>query len=118
VTTTHLRCQVLEVSHQDHWPGRRGAWPRDLLPWADPYIARLIRRLEERFHDEDSDPDLSDPFGADDEPWSLATADHAWEEDAFLPQPADVQRDRWHAPVYGGFPLLDDVSTSNDADPL
>ena len=49
-----IRCQVLEVPDlDDTTPRDEGTWPRDLLPWADPYIARLLckHRLEAALED-------------------------------------------------------------------
>ncbi len=41
-----VRCQVVEVPADQTFGVRRA--PKDLLPWADPYIARLMvhHRLE------------------------------------------------------------------------
>lgn len=41
----HVRCQVVEIPEPaaDAVAGSF-AEPRDLLPWADPYIARLLAR--------------------------------------------------------------------------
>jgi hypothetical protein len=101
-----IRCQVIEVPTQDDWLSRRGGGPRELLPWADPYIAGLMRRLEDRFESADGF-DTSDPF-ADDEPTSLAIFDDGWQEDAFMPRPLEALRFHSYPPVYGGFPLLED----------
>jgi len=101
-----IRCQVIEVPAQDDWLSRRGGGPRELLPWADPYIAGLMRRLENRFESADGFGP-SDPF-ADHEPTSLAIFDDGWQEDAFMPQPLEAPRFHSYPPVYGGFPLLED----------
>jgi hypothetical protein len=113
VTIARIHCQVLEVPAKDQWHARSGR-PRDLLPWADPYIARLIHRLEDRYDVEHfADDDLSDPFvpgedeAADEAKWQPTPGDD-W-EDAFIPRSLDAPRRPWHPPVYGGFPLLDDV---------
>jgi hypothetical protein len=97
-----IRCQVIEVPSQDDWLSRRGGGPRELLPWADPYIAGLMRRLEDGFEAADS----SDPFN--DEPTSLAIFDDGWQADAFMPRPLEAPRFHSYPPVYGGFPLLED----------
>jgi hypothetical protein len=107
---THVRCQVLEVPVHDHWVRTADDWPRDLLPWADPYIAQLIRRLEEQY-DEDA---RFDPFLADDAPFP--SLDEAWTDDAFVPEPLEAWGSADFRPVYGGFPLLDDVEA--DEPPL
>ena len=43
---SRIRCHVIEVPTQDDWLARRGGGPRELLPWADPYIAALMNKLE------------------------------------------------------------------------
>lgn len=77
----------------------------ELLPWADPYITALIRRLAQQ---EGGDPAADEPLT------SLAAdvwdppADDVWDplaEDAFAPPPEEpltVLR-----PILGGYPLLD-----------
>ncbi len=102
-----IRCQVIEVPSQDDWLSRRGGGPRELLPWADPYIAGLMRRLEHRFAAAD-EKDPSNPFADDEEPASLAIFDDGWQEDAFMPQPLETPRFHSYPPVYGEFPLLED----------
>ena len=110
-----IRCHVLEVPAQDDWLSRRGGGPRELLPWADPYIAGLMRRLEARAA-ADNEFDGSDPFSADDVESSVAVFDDGWQEDAFMPQPLEAPRFHSYPPVYGGFPLLEDVGEAHDAD--
>ena len=112
MTIARIHCQVLEIPARNEWR-QRGERPRDLLPWADPYIARLISRLEDRYEVEDrADDDLSDPFVPDDSeledeaPWQPTLGDE-W-EDAFIPRSLDAPRRQNFPPVYGGFPLLDD----------
>lgn len=112
MTIARIHCQVLEVPARNEWR-QRGERPRDLLPWADPYIAKLIHRLEDRYEAEDFlDEDLSDPFvpddeaAADDSPWQPAPGED-W-EDAFIPRSLDTPRRHQFPPIYGGFPLLDD----------
>jgi len=116
VTIARIHCQVLEMPDREDWLPRTDlGQPRDLLPWADPYIAQLIHQLEDRFDVEDSLAEPCDPFAPDDEDWLLAGDD--W-EDAFIPRSLDAPRRRWHPPVYGGFPLLEDTITelAEDAD--
>jgi len=109
---SRIRCQVIEVPSQDDWLARRGGGPRELLPWADPYIAALMRKLEGRggmTHEfADSDPFASDPFRNDDEESASAIFDDGWQEDAFMPRPMEAPRFHSYPPVYGGFPLLED----------
>jgi len=50
--------------YHDEWMPAAQDWPRDLLPWADPYIAVLMLRLERRY-DWAGVADDS-PFAADD----------------------------------------------------
>jgi hypothetical protein len=107
VPTARIRCQVLETPTHDQWLTRGGGGPRDLLPWADPYIAGLVRRLESRYSTAD-ERDVSDPF-ADGSSTSDATAfDDGWQEDAFMPRPLDVPRFHCYPPVVGEFPLLEE----------
>jgi len=107
VAATRIRCQVLESPAQDGWSSRRER-PRDLLPWADPYIAGLVRRLEERY-DAEADCSTSDPFDADHASGDTAAFDDGWQEDAFMPRPLEAPRFHCYPPVYGGFPLLDRI---------
>ncbi len=119
-------------------------WPRDLLPWADPYIATLMVRLS-RQYDWVGEPEADDPstdpyssaaapvgffpFGdsaagnspADDFPaddgWQ--DAHEAWQDaDAFMPGWHEGPRRSYIPPVYGGFPLLDDVTDGLEEDPI
>jgi hypothetical protein len=114
VRASRIHCQVLEVPVEEEWLPRRSGAVRDLLPWADPYIARLVRRLEDQYPVATADYDPSDPFAADDalfemDAWDPPSAE--WESDAFLP-PAEsgrqANRMSSYPAVYGGFPLLDD----------
>jgi hypothetical protein len=119
VTTRHIYCQVLEMPAREDWQGRRSACSRELLPWADPYIAGLIQKLEDRYDAEWQDS--SDPFAADDELYERAAFESPsaeWREDAFRPQPLEALRDRWYFPTYGGFPLLEDDAAKDDANEL
>jgi hypothetical protein len=102
--SARIRCHVLEVPAQDDWLSRRGGGPQELLPWADPYIAGLMRRLEDRYSGDDS----SDPFASEYESLSAAAFDDGWQEDAFMPRPVESLRFHSYPPVYGGFPLLED----------
>jgi hypothetical protein len=126
--TTRIRCHVLEVDRDDdwsplNWAARRSS-PRDLLPWADPYIASLVQRLEQRYDAGDAAEDLCDPFAADDAAYSPAEfkdgwPDDGWQDDAFMPRPLEAApANRRHPPVYGGFPLLDDCGPTDVADAL
>ena len=111
-----LRVQVIEVPSQQH--GRDdGNWPRDLLPWADPYIASLLGKLE--YH---SQAVADYPIGrseitlyelAADEWLGDDWIDSSDEEDSEVENFQDeIPKMR---PIYGGFPLLDDL---DDEHPL
>ncbi|MDX1948673.1 MAG: hypothetical protein SFU86_25015 [Pirellulaceae bacterium] len=75
---------------------------RDLLPWADPYIALLMRQLERCFDRrglaEDEQFDDAD----------LMAAHEAWDTDELRPCRLDAEQPSYPS-VYGGWPLLDDV---------
>ena len=47
VARNRIRCIVVEVGAAADRPAPRGALVRDLLPWADPYVAGLIRKLQD-----------------------------------------------------------------------
>jgi hypothetical protein len=86
--TVRIRCQVVEVPAHDDWrPGRDGR-ARDLLPWADPYIARLLGSLHEKYADDNK----LDPFQADEDDFRPAEFDDGWREDAFMPRPLEPTR--------------------------
>jgi len=106
VTTARIRCHVLEVPDHDDWLSHRSPQPRELLPWADPYIAGLMRRLDQRYA-RFEDAEISDPFTAD-EPAGSSIFDDGWQEDAFMPRPLEAPRFHSYPPVYGGFPLLEE----------
>jgi hypothetical protein len=46
VAFNRVRCTVLAVSELQKSGMTRGAIVRDVLPWADPYIAQLIKNLQ------------------------------------------------------------------------
>jgi hypothetical protein len=106
-----IHCQVLEVSPR---AGGSRAGASDLLPWADPYIALLMRRLEERYdvekYDFENEDAEFDPFADDSVPeWS----DESSDADGAPPAPAEASHE-WYPPVYGGWPLLDDLEREAD----
>jgi hypothetical protein len=47
VAFNRVRCTVLAVSELQRSGMTRGAIVRDVLPWADPYVAQLIKKLQE-----------------------------------------------------------------------
>jgi hypothetical protein len=131
-----IRCQVIETP-ADNWLPRRQEWPRDLLPWADPYIARLMARLERQYQ-WGGEPEADDPLDADDAPFGFEAEDdgldvtpldsvelsaaffgETWQDaDAFAPGWLEGPRRPNYPPVYGGFPLLDDVTDGLEEDPV
>lgn len=47
VAFNRVRCTVVAVSELENGRSTRGALVRDVLPWADPYIAQLIKKLQD-----------------------------------------------------------------------
>jgi hypothetical protein len=47
VAFNRVRCTVLAVSEFQRCGLSRGAIVRDVLPWADPYVAQLIKKLQD-----------------------------------------------------------------------
>ena len=45
VALNRIRCQVVSVGSDAYVS--RGALARDVLPWADPYVAQLIKKLQD-----------------------------------------------------------------------
>jgi hypothetical protein len=91
--------QVLETDADDSF-----APARELLPWADPYIASLMGRLEQHEH------------GHDDETWDYEPLDDEADEEEEVLRDELPEDDDWHLdreprfpPVYGGWPLLNDA---------
>jgi len=107
----HVRCKVVEVSPRDDWGRSRPA--RDILPWADPYIARLVSALEDKYAD-DEEVDLADPWQPSwdatsyNDGWNTSF-DDGWNDDAFMPGPLEPAGACRVPPVYGTFPLLEDI---------
>ncbi len=100
----HIHCQVLEApALDDISPRDEGTWPRDLLPWADPYIASLMMNLAR--HPGQTERLLEDDFTL----YELAAEqwlgdDWSDEKGAHWP---DLDARTEYPPIYGGFPLLD-----------
>lgn len=106
-------------------------WPRDLLPWADPYIAVLMLRLERRYDwaGQQEDAVAADELAAEEAAFRAADD---WREvsfgDEFFGEESltdDAFTPGWHErrmpmfpPMYGGFPLLDDVTDGLEEDPV
>lgn len=52
VARNRIHCSVVAVSDpSDGWLSR-GAVVRDILPWADPYVAQLIKNLQDEVRQE------------------------------------------------------------------
>ncbi len=101
-----IRCQVLEVPDLDDvTPRNEGTWPRDLLPWADPYIASLMMKLH-RQHGQHGPTErlLDDDFTLD----QFATEQWLGDEQTDDADWPDLSAREEYPPFFGGFPLLDD----------
>jgi hypothetical protein len=51
VARNRIRCTVVKVASSDMGLSR-GAIARDILPWADPYVAQLIKNLQDEVRSE------------------------------------------------------------------
>ena len=109
-----VHCQVVETPTQGYRAASGGEWPRDLLPWADPYIALLMTRLADRY--EVDEASFERPLPAEAASWEVAY-DDSWQDDAFMPWRNDAPRRPIYPPVFGGFPLLDDVTDGLEEEP-
>ncbi len=79
-------CTVVRVPTAGQQAAHRLNRPSDLLPWADPYIARLVQNLQEEVRHERAATrhswDLNSPIHADLEPPSpTSEPDWDWQED-------------------------------------
>lgn len=98
-----IRCQVLEVPDLDDTsPRDEGTWPRDLLPWADPYIASLMMKLQ-RQHGA-TERLLEDEFTLD----QYASEQWQGEEGHPAGEWQQLSARNQYPPIYGGFRLLED----------
>lgn len=52
VAFNRVRCTVVAVSQLDNACLSRGALAREVLPWADPYVAQLIKNLQDEVREE------------------------------------------------------------------
>ncbi len=52
IARNRIRCIVVRVGTDADRRSPRGALARDLLPWADPYVAGLIKKLQDEVRDE------------------------------------------------------------------
>src|SRR5688572_4421210 len=117
MSAVRIRCRVIEVSKDSddrlHIKEHKNDWPRDLLPWADPYIARLMHILENRYETGRTTPLWDDDF-LPSPPFPASLADDAWQHDAFIPQPLERRSSPSDSGIFGGFPLLDDSDSKGD----
>ena len=107
-----IRCQVVEVPAGAHLESQPAdGLPSDLLPWADPYIAALLEKVERDYWADDEAVSFDERSPADDD-----ECDAALEEEAaamygkffpLLDEPAPVGNELPR--IYGGWPLLDDL---------
>lgn len=47
-----IHCVVVAVPAETQWAASRGALAHDLVPGADPYVAQLIKRLQDEVREE------------------------------------------------------------------
>jgi hypothetical protein len=52
VAFNRIRCTVVAVSDLENGRLSSGALARDVLPWADPYVAQLIKKLQDEVRTE------------------------------------------------------------------
>jgi hypothetical protein len=52
VAFNNVRCTVVAVPVTDDCWSSRGAMAREVLPWADPYVAQLIKNLQDEVRQE------------------------------------------------------------------
>jgi hypothetical protein len=52
VAFNRIRCKVVSVSGDEDRSLSRGALARNVLPWADPYVAQLIEKLQKEVREE------------------------------------------------------------------
>lgn len=116
--SVRIRCHVLEApTHEWNSLTRCGhdrQSHREILPWADPYIAQLMQRLESRF-DAEVSGGSNVISAADDSPWPAREWSGEWDGDdnGSTPEPFDGVSGHALPAVYGGWPLLNDVQDSN-----
>jgi hypothetical protein len=127
MTRRQIHCQVLELPVSNHLEqSRSNARPRDLLPWADPYIAALLEKVERRENNwQDAPRAADDRADVWDDDWTDAAIneEHARFAASFPLNDEHTAVDHTAvdhtAPgddaargldnVYGGWPLLDDL---------
>ena len=113
--SARIHCHVLEApAHEwsSEWNsltrGRGSQSHREILPWADPYIAQLMQRLESRFDAEACSTSSFDRV--EDSPWPGREWDGS--EDESFAEPFDAVSSQALPAVFGGWPLLNDMPSS------
>jgi hypothetical protein len=117
MNSPRIRCQVLEVPARGHLESSADqAAPRDLLPWADPYIAALLAKVErEYWQDEQDRREFGHSQFEDEELDSALEAEAAEMYGKFFPAFDDNVADGKPLPrVYGGWRLLDDMPRDDE----
>lgn len=118
MNSPRIRCQVLEVPAHGHLESSADQTaPRDLLPWADPYIAALLAKVEREYWQDEQDRRESgqSQFEEDEELDSALEAEAAEMYGRFFPAFEDEDADENPLPrVYGGWPLLDDLPREDE----
>jgi|SwirhisoilCB2_FD_contig_61_4218165_length_667_multi_3_in_0_out_0_1 hypothetical protein len=105
-----VHCQVVEVPTFSPTGRSAERCCRDLLPWADPYIAALMTKLQAECASQDISENSSHPNDGD---CCYSAAEDVWLEDdeRTLDPVDDLPSHLDFPPVVGGWPLLnDDVS--------
>lgn len=102
--------QVLETAADDSFLPAK-----ELLPWADPYIAALMGRLDAESGEQEDETWDFDSEQLDEDDATAEDASQYWLSDEIAPEDADWHLDRAPVvpPVYGGWPLLDDLRTES-----
>ena len=101
-----IRCQGVEVPKYTPSSRMTDGCCRDLLPWADPYIAALMAQLEG--HEDEAD--ISESRNPRDGSNCYSAVDGNWsDDDSVLDDELDDAGSHLdYPPVIGGWPLLND----------
>ncbi len=102
-----INCQVVEVPRFVPSSRLGEACCRDLLPWADPYIAALMAQLE----GQQGEADVSESQHSKDGSDYHSAAEDSWFDDDHSVLADELDGAGSHLdypPVVGGWPLLND----------
>lgn len=102
-----IHCQVVEVPRFTPSSRLGEACCRDLLPWADPYIAALMAQLEGQQSDAENSETQHSKDGSD----CYSAVEDTWleDDDSVLSDELDGSGSHLdYPPVIGGWPLLND----------